>query len=1157
MDATQNLINKNLDAVARDTPRWGQLYGAGLSLALAELSAAHRGLVTVITPDSHSTDLLEQECRFFLSQKAHQLHHLPDWETLPYDLFSPHEDIISDRLHVLHQLGSLKRGLLILPIATLMQRLAPASFLMGRSFDLKIGDTLDLDAFRLQLEAAGYNAVSQVISHGEYALRGSLLDIFPMGNREPFRIDLFDDEIETIRSFDPETQLSQDKVDSFHLLPGHEFPLDDAGIKGFRKRYRERFEGDPQASRIYTSVSEGAPVGGIEYYLPLFFDQTATLFDYLPDNTLLCHFDSLNDDASEFFKDVSERYEQRRHDTERPLLKPEEIYQTPEQLEQALQTSELLELNTFKLEGGSASTNFSSKALPDLSFKARQESPAAALQSYLSQHQGRVLFTADSTGRREFMLEVLKPFKIAPKVVADWHGFRSSKAQLTITVAALEKGVDLPSDEIAIIPESHLFSDRAQQSRRRRKPTRDGDAVVRNLTDLNIGSPVVHEDNGVGRYLGLQLLDVGGEVAEYLTLQYAGKDKLYVPVGSLHLISRYTGADADTAPLHKLGSDKWQKVKSKAAQKARDVAAELLDIYARRAARKGYAYSIDGLEYQGFVSAFPFEETEDQQTTIDAVLEDLQSEQPMDRVVCGDVGFGKTEVAMRAAFIVASTGRQVAILVPTTLLAQQHGQTFADRFSEWPFRIEALSRFRSAKEQKSVLAGLTDGTVDIIIGTHKLLQKDIKFKNLGLVIIDEEQRFGVSHKERLKSLRSEVDILTLTATPIPRTLNMSLAGLRDLSMITTPPMQRLAIKTFVSEWNTGMIQEACLREIRRGGQIYYLHNKVKTIEKAARELAEIVPEASIQIAHGQMRESQLEQVMLDFYHQRFNILVCTTIIETGIDVPTANTIIIDRADHFGLSQLHQLRGRVGRSHHRAYAYLITPEKKSMTADAVKRLIAIESLEDLGVGFTLATHDLEIRGAGELLGAEQSGQIQEVGYSMYNDLLQRAVNALKSGKMLDDALDAHGSTTEVDIGLPALLPDDYVFDVHTRLILYKRIASADTEEQLRDLQIELIDRFGLLPEQAKTLFEATLLKLKAQPLGINRIDLGPDSGRINFSEEPNIDVSAMLSLIQTEPQSYRMQGQKKLQVFFNAESLEEKSVWVNQLLDKLSPKQEAA
>lgn len=1150
------LSSKSLAAFARDSRRWGQLYGAGMSLALAELSASHRGLVTVITPDSHTTDRLEQECRFFLSQKAHQLHHLPDWETLPYDLFSPHEDIISDRLRVLHQLQSLKRGLLILPIATLMQRLAPLSFLQGRSFDLKAGDTLDLDVFRLRLESSGYNAVSQVLSHGEYALRGSLLDIFPMGNREPFRIDLFDNEIESIRGFDPETQRSLQKVDHFHLLPGHEFPLDETGIKGFRRRYRERFAGDPQASRIYTSVSEGAPVGGIEYYLPLFFEQTATLFDYLPDNTLLCHFDSLNDDASHFYADVSKRYEQRRHDIERPLLKPEEIYQTPAQLEQSLAASDLLEINTFKLDNERSSSNLSTKALPDLSIKARQELPADALRSWLSAHDGRVLFTADSTGRREFMLEVLRPFDISPKTVADWHGFVSSPAPLAITVAALETGVQLPGDNIAIIPESHLFSDRAQQARRRRKPTRDADSVVRNLTDLNIGSPIVHEDNGVGRYLGLQLLDAGGEVAEYLMLEYAGGDKLYVPVASLHLISRFTGADADTAPLHKLGGEQWQKAKRKAAQKARDVAAELLDIYARRAARKGYAYALDGLEYQGFVAAFPFEETEDQQTTIDAVLNDLQSEQPMDRVVCGDVGFGKTEVAMRAAFIVAGSGRQVAILVPTTLLAQQHGQTFADRFAEWPFQIEALSRFRSAKEQKSVLAGLASGSVDIVIGTHKLLQKDIRFKNLGLVIIDEEQRFGVTHKEQLKSLRSEVDILTLTATPIPRTLNMSLSGLRDLSMIATPPMQRLAIKTFVSEWNTGMVQEACQREIRRGGQIYYLHNKVKTIDKAARELAEIVPEADIRIAHGQMRESQLEQVMLDFYHQRFNVLVCTTIIETGIDVPTANTIIIERADSFGLAQLHQLRGRVGRSHHRAYAYLITPDKKSMTADAVKRLTAIESLEDLGVGFTLATHDLEIRGAGELLGGEQSGQIQQVGYAMYNDLLERAVKALKSGE-IPGSLDAPAPATEVDIGLPALLPDDYVNDVHTRLILYKRIASASSEEQIRDLQIELIDRFGLLPEQAKTLLETTRLKLKAQHLGITRIDLGPDSGRINFSANPNIDVGWMLNLIQTEPQSYCLQGQEKLRVQFNAESLEDKSAWLNRLLDGLTPNIESA
>lgn len=1152
--ASLPVLSSSLPGLAGNRQSWTRLYGAAQSIAINELVRQHRGLVLVVTPDTHSADQLEQELRFFLSQNSHNLHVFPEWETLPYDLFSPHEDIISARLNTLHALPGLRKGLLIVPVSTLMQRLPPRDFIEQQSFALKVGDLIDLTLFREQLEGSGYHAVSQVLTHGEYCSRGSLIDVFPMGSEQPYRIDLFDDEIESIRSFDPETQTSIEKLKSIDLLPSHEFPLDEAGIKAFRRRYRERFEGDPQNSRVYTGVSEGSPPGGIEYYLPLFHEDTATLFTYLPKNTQICLLDSAISAGEMLFGNYQERYEQRRHDIERPILRPDEITLTAVELEHQLQRWPNTTIKSVKEPSQAKSIEFSARPLSEISIKIRQDQPAQALQDYLKEKGGRTLFLADSPGRRELLIDTLHPFKIKPKPVADWQGFLSSKAPVCISVAPVETGVDLFADDIRIIPESALFADRVRQARRRRKPTRDADAVVRNLTDLNIGSPVVHEDHGVGRYLGLQLLDVGGLDAEYLTLEYSGGDKLYVPVSNLHLISRFTGADSDTAPMHKLGGEQWQKARRKAADKAHDVAAELLDIHARRAARKGFAYGTDGRDYQAFVTSFPFEETDDQQNAIEAVLRDLASEQPMDRVVCGDVGFGKTEVALRAAFIVANSGRQVAVLVPTTLLAEQHSKNFSDRFSDWPFRVEALSRFRTAKEQKGILAALEHGQADVVIGTHKLLQKDIKFKNLGLVIIDEEQRFGVRHKERLKSLRAEVDLLTLTATPIPRTLNMSLAGLRDLSIIATPPMQRHAIKTFVCEWDKPVILEACQREIRRGGQIYFLHNEVKSIDKAARELQELVPEATVRIGHGQMAESELEQVMLDFYHQRFNVLVCTTIIETGIDVPSANTIIIQRADKFGLSQLHQLRGRVGRSHHRAYAYLITPGRKAMTPDAIKRLEAIEALEDLGVGFTLATHDLEIRGAGELLGGEQSGQIQEVGFNMYNDLLERAVKALKSGHMPDVPEELGSQISDVDLGQPALLPGDYIADVHTRLILYKRIASAADDNALKDLQIELIDRFGLLPEPAKNLFETARLKLPASQLGIKKIDVGPLGGRILFNAKPEIDVTALLRLIQLSPKDYKMDGQDKLRFAFDEDMDQEQRIRrIEYLLETLEPK----
>lgn len=1135
---------------------WGQLYGAALGLAVATALEHHRGLSVVVTPDTQTAERLELELGFFLGNTRDILA-LPDWETLPYDVFSPHEDIVSRRLEALFRLPSLRQGALIIPVTTLMQRLAPRAWLQSQCLFLSQGERVDREKLRNGFEEAGYRHVNQVMEHGEYTVRGALLDVFPMGSEVPYRIDLMDDEIESIRTFDPETQRSRDAVPQIRLLPAHEFPLNEAGIKGFRQRYRTLIEGDPQASLIYREVSQGAAPAGIEYYLPLFFDHTETLFDYLPDNTLFIQTGDTDTAARGFADQVAHRHEQRRHDRERPLLPPDSLFLDPETLSRQWARGRHLQIQAMALpDTGAGLCNMETAALPDLRIHPRQNEPAQGLQRFLEGFSGRVLFTAESAGRREVLLDTLRPFGILPTPVDSWQAFLAAEQPLCMTVAPLDDGLYLPQSGLAVLTESSLFGRRVRQERRRHRPTRDADAVIRNLTDLHPGAPVVHEDNGVGRYLGLQKLTVGGQETEFLTLEYAGGDKLYVPVSSLHLISRYTGSDPEHAPLHKLGTDTWAKARRKAAEKARDVAAELLDIYARRAARKGHAYQPHGDEYSAFAAAFPFEETPDQLSAIEAVLADMASERPMDRVVCGDVGFGKTEVAMRAAFVAVQDGKQVAVLVPTTLLAQQHDQNFRDRFADWPIRIESMSRFRSQKQQQAVMEGLEDGRVDIVIGTHKLIQGNLKFKNLGLVIIDEEQRFGVRHKERLKALRAEVDMLTLTATPIPRTLNMALSGLRDLSIIATPPEERLAIKTFVSQRNDALIQEACLREIRRGGQVYYLHNQVDTIDKAARELAELIPSASIGIVHGQMREKELEQVMLDFYHRRYNILVCTTIIETGIDVPTANTIIMDRADKLGLSQLHQLRGRVGRSHHRAYAYLITPHPSGMTPDAVKRLEAIESLEDLGVGFTLASHDLEIRGAGELLGDEQSGQIQEIGFTLYNELLERAVKALKEGKV-PDLETSTGDTTEVDLGLPALLPDDYVPDVHGRLILYKRLASCRDEAQLREMEVEMIDRFGLFPPQARNLVEATRLKLKLQPLGVRKLELGPQGGRLLFHPDPAVDPADVIRLLQSNPQGYRLDGPDKFRFFEPMETLEQRVQAVLRLVSALNPKQDAA
>ncbi|MFC3606506.1 transcription-repair coupling factor [Stutzerimonas tarimensis] len=1126
---------------------WGNLTGASLSLAIAEAASSATRFTLLLTPDSRSAERLQQELAFFAP--ALPVLHFPDWETLPYDVFSPHQDIISQRISALYELPGLRHGVLVVPIATALHRLAPVRFMLGSSLVLDVGQRLDVEEMRGRLEAAGYRFVDTVYEHGEFAVRGALIDLFPMGSELPYRIDLFDEEIETLRTFDPETQRSIDKVEAIRLLPAREFPLRKESVTGFRARFRERFDVDFRRCPIYQDLSTGITPAGIEYYLPLFFEETATLFDYLPQDTQVFSLPGIEQAAEQFWNDVRSRYEDRRYDPERPLVPPTELFLPVEDCFARLKQSPRVVVSSEDFEPGVGRERFAARPLPTLSIEAKATEPLGALRQFLDQYPGRVLFTAESAGRREVLLELLARLKIRPQEVDGWPAFLESQERLSITVASLDEGMLL--EPVALIAETGLFGQRVMQRRRREKGREGGENVIKNLTELREGAPVVHIDHGVGRYLGLTTLEVEGQAAEFLMLEYAEEAKLYVPVASLHLIARYTGSDDALAPLHRLGSEQWQKAKRKAAEQVRDVAAELLDIYARRAARKGFAFGDPAADYETFSAGFPFEETVDQQNAIEAVRADMLSSKPMDRLVCGDVGFGKTEVAMRAAFIAAHGGRQVAVLVPTTLLAQQHYNSFRDRFADWPVKVEVMSRFKSAKDIEQAMAALADGKIDIVIGTHKLLQSDVRFSNLGLVIIDEEHRFGVRHKEQLKALRSEVDILTLTATPIPRTLNMAVAGMRDLSIIATPPARRLSVRTFVMEQQNAVIKEALLRELLRGGQVYYLHNEVKTIEKTARELADLVPEARIAVGHGQMRERELEQVMSDFYHKRFNVLVASTIIETGIDVPSANTIIIERADKFGLAQLHQLRGRVGRSHHQAYAYLLTPPRKQMTEDAQKRLEAIAGAQDLGAGFILATHDLEIRGAGELLGEGQSGQIQAVGFTLYMEMLERAVKAIRKGEQpnLEQPL---GGGVEINLRVPALIPEDYLPDVHARLILYKRIASAETEDALNELQVEMIDRFGLLPEPAKHLMRLTLLKLQAEKLGVAKIDAGPQGGRIEFAASTCVDPLVLVKMIQAQPNRYRLEGATLFKIQVPMERAEDRFNTLEALLERLTP-----
>ncbi|MDH0140850.1 transcription-repair coupling factor [Aquipseudomonas alcaligenes] len=1126
---------------------WGNLPGAALSLAVAEAASAAKRFTLLLTADSQSAERLQEELAFFAPDLP--VLHFPDWETLPYDVFSPHQDIISQRIATLYRLPEIKHGVLVVPIATALHRLAPTRFLLGSGLLLDVGQKLDVEEMRARLEAAGYRCVDTVYEHGEFAVRGALIDLFPMGSETPYRIDLFDDEIETLRTFDPETQRSVDKVESIRLLPAREFPLEKKAVTDFRGRFRERFDVDYRRCPIYQDLASGITPAGIEYYLPLFFEETGTLFDYLPGDTQVFSLPGIEQAAEQFWLDARTRYEDRRVDPERPLLPPADIFLPVEDCFARLKQWPRVVVSQEDVEVGVGRERFDARALPDLAIQAKASEPLAALRRFIEEYPGRVLFCAESAGRREVLLELLARLKLKPLEVANWHEFTASRERLAICIAPLDEGLLL--DQIALIAESPLFGQRVMQRRRREKSRDGGDNVIKNLTELREGAPVVHIDHGVGRYLGLVTMEFDGQAAEFLALMYAEEAKLYVPVASLHLIARYTGSDDALAPLHRLGSETWQKAKRKAAEQVRDVAAELLDIYARRAAREGHAFKDPAVDYATFSAGFPFEETPDQQAAIDAVRADMLAGKPMDRLVCGDVGFGKTEVAMRAAFIAVHSGKQVAVLVPTTLLAQQHYNSFRDRFADWPVTVEVMSRFKSAKEVNEAVAKLAEGKIDIVIGTHKLLQDDVRFKDLGLCIIDEEHRFGVRQKEQLKALRSEVDILTLTATPIPRTLNMAVSGMRDLSIIATPPARRLSVRTFVLEQQDSVIKEALLRELLRGGQVYYLHNDVKTIEKCAADLQALVPEARVGIGHGQMHERELERVMSDFYHKRFNVLVASTIIETGIDVPSANTILIERADKFGLAQLHQLRGRVGRSHHQAYAYLLTPPRKGMTEDAQKRLEAIANAQDLGAGFVLATHDLEIRGAGELLGDGQSGQIQAVGFTLYMEMLERAVKAIRKGEQpnLEQPL---GGGPEVNLRVPALIPDNYLPDVHTRLILYKRIASAADEDGLKELQVEMIDRFGLLPEPTKNLMRLTLLKLQAEKLGIKKVDAGPQGGRIEFAADTCVDPLVLIKLIQGQPNRYKFEGATLFKFQVPMERPEERFNTLEALLERLAP-----
>ena len=1216
----------------REKSRWLNLSQGSLPLALARY-LPHKRLKVVLTQDAEQALRLQTAWRFFRPHDTAVF--LPDWETLPYERFSPHQDLVSERLSALWQIKSGVADVLFVPVATAMQKLPPVPFLAGRTFWLKTGQTLDIGRLKTDLVDAGYNHVSHVVAAGEFAVRGGIVDLFPMGSEMPYRIDLFDDEIDSIKTFDTETQRTISPVSEIRLLPAHEFPTDSEAQKIFRSRFREEVDGNPNDAAVYKAVSNGHFGAGVEYYLPLFFEnELETLFDYIGEDALFVSLGDVHAEANRFWSDVKSRYAMAQGDETYPPLLPQHLYLSADVFAGRLKNY------------GQVLPDVSGKehTLPDLAVNRQSDEPLQALKDFQTTFDGRILLCAESLGRRETMLGFLQQNGLKAKPVSDWQGFLSAHEPLMITVAPLAYGFKLgglqspsqqqpiPASEgegweegktvtdktkfsaaatsplpnplprereqsaaavsddlktesslhpvenslhgqiqqqptpshvgegwgegkavaaqgaIAVITESELYQyvARSRVHNRRKKHAAVSDGLLRDLAEINIGDPVVHEEHGIGRYMGLVTMDLGGETNEMMLLEYAGEAQLYVPVSQLHLISRYSGQAHENVALHKLGSGAWNKAKRKAAEKARDTAAELLNLYAQRAAQSGHKFEINELDYQTFADGFGYEETEDQAAAIAAVIKDLTQAKPMDRLVCGDVGFGKTEVALRAAFVAVMGGKQVAVLAPTTLLVEQHAQNFADRFADFPVKVASLSRFNNSKATKAALEGMADGTVDIVIGTHKLVQDDIKFKNLGLVIIDEEHRFGVRQKEQLKRLRANVDILTMTATPIPRTLSMALEGLRDFSLITTAPSRRLAVKTFVKPFSEGSVREAVLRELKRGGQVFFLHNEVDTIENMRERLETLLPEARIGVAHGQLRERELEQVMRDFLQQRFNVLLCSTIIETGIDIPNANTIIINRADKFGLAQLHQLRGRVGRSHHQAYAYLLTPEY--ITKDAEKRLDAIAAADELGAGFTLAMQDLEIRGAGEILGEGQSGEMIQVGFTLYTEMLKQAVRDLKKGRQPD--LDAPlGVTTEIKLHSPALLPESYCPDIHERLVLYKRLATCENEGQINSIHEELVDRFGLPEQPVKTLLDSHRLRLAAKALGITAIDASTDALTLTFGKHTTVEPANIILLMQSN-KNYRMAGADKLRVSAVMEDVEARIKTVRAVLGKL-------
>jgi len=1124
---------------------WYNTHGVALAKSIVHAGRTHSSLTLVVTPDTATAIKLEREVRAL--EPSLEVLHFADRETLPFDSFSPHEDITSSRLQLLSALPNVEQAVLIVSVSTLLYRLPPTDYIAGNTFDFKESQTLDVDKFRLQLEQNGYHAVDTVYEHGEFAIRGSLIDLYPMGHKHPVRLDLFDDEIDSIRVFDPESQRSQGKLTEFKLLPAREVPINQRGISAFRNNWYNFFDNDHRNCPIYQDVSGGIAPAGIEFYLPLFFDEPATLFDYLPEQSALIQLPAIEGACDQLWNDINDRHTNYSVDIKRPLVKPQDLFLSTVDI--FAQFKKLPRALITHKDYTGIGYNAGAAPLPDLRFNIRDDNPKKSLHTFIANNANtRILFSAESQGREQVLLEELSG-DLEIKRVSSFNEFENSDSNYCLLVAHFDDGCVLSNPNIAVIPETALHGHIAKVDAKRSRASIDPDTIIRNLTELSMGAPVIHLEHGIGRYRGLETITASGEAQEFLTIEYADEAKLYVPVTSLNLISRYTAGEEGFAPLHRLGTEQWSEAKRKAAEKARDAAAELLDIYARRAARQGHAHKIDTEANQQFAASFRFELTADQKATIEAIEQDMAQPKPMDRLVCGDVGFGKTEVAMRAAFLSVHNQKQVVLLVPTTLLAQQHYESFLDRFADWPVNIEVVSRFKTAKQQEQILDRMKTGAIDILIGTHKLLHANLNQEHLGLLIVDEEHRFGVKQKETIKALRANVDILTLTATPIPRTLNMSMAGIRDLSIIATPPAKRLSVKTFVRGSDKAIIKEAILRELLRGGQVFYLHNEVKTIEQTASELEELIPEAKVGIGHGQMTERSLEQVMNDFYHHRFNVLVATTIIETGIDIPNANTIIIDRADKFGLAQLHQLRGRVGRSHHQAYAYMLTNPEKRLTRDAEKRLEAIESAQELGAGFTLATHDLEIRGAGELLGDEQSGQIHGVGFALYSEMLERAIKSIRKGETpnIDEPLQP---ITEVSLKVPALIPDDYIPDIHTRLILYKRISSETTTDGLKDLKIEMIDRFGLLPDSVNNLFEVTRIKAQSANMGIEKIDAGMSGGFIEFHPTTTIDPMKLIKLVQTQPGKFKMTKGTRLGFTIDSNDPEKLFSNIDQLLKEL-------